>query len=64
MADACVGLSIGLKGLGDLAPLPPAQIALIVAVSAACCLTVNDAIKAALIRTLASGLRNRHQRPH
>ena len=50
-ADACVALLIGLKGLGDLAPLPPAQIGWIVAVSAVCCLTVNDAIKAVLIRS-------------
>lgn len=50
LADAVVGLTIGLFGLGELHPLSLSQMALIVAFSAACSLTVNDVIKARLIR--------------
>ena len=47
-ADAASGLAIGLLGLGELAPLPPAQVAFIVAGALACSLG-NDFVKTTLI---------------
>ncbi|HVZ19984.1 MAG TPA: plasma-membrane proton-efflux P-type ATPase [Vicinamibacterales bacterium] len=49
LADCAVGVSIGALGAGELAPLPPPLIALVVAYAAACCLTINDALKLALL---------------
>ncbi len=51
-ADALVGTAIGLFGLAELAPLPPAQIAFIAACAAACSLLPNDLVKSVLTERL------------
>jgi len=45
LADACVGLLIGLVGLAELRPLPLAQTGLIVGFSLVCSLGINDLFK-------------------
>lgn len=49
-ADALVGIALGLTGLAELRPLPPALTALIVGVALASCLGINDALKCLLLR--------------
>ncbi len=51
-ADACVGLAIGVYGLGDLAPLRPVQLAFIFGFALVFSLVVNDLLKVALMRSL------------
>jgi magnesium-transporting ATPase (P-type) len=48
-ADACLGVMIGLYGLGELRPLAPAQIAIIIMYALVCTLSVNDRAKLALL---------------
>ncbi len=50
LADALVGLLLGLTGLAELRPLPPMHTALIVGVALASCLGINDALKCVLLR--------------
>lgn len=52
VADAIVGVSIGLLGIADLRPLPLPLIVLIVVAAAVFVLGVNDMIKRALIARL------------
>ena len=47
--DFCVGVAIGTYGLGEMAPLPPARTALVVAYAAVCSLAVNDLVKRVLV---------------
>ena len=56
IADGLVGALIGTRGLGELAPLPVGQVALVIVYSALCALVVNDVAKRAII---ARGLRRR-----
>lgn len=44
-ADGCAGVVIGTLGLGEMAPLPPAQTAFIVVYALVCSLAVNDPLK-------------------
>ncbi len=53
-ADALVGLAIGVHGLGELEPLPPPLIALIVA-AALVCVLANDFVKTRLTRKMVTG---------
>ncbi len=48
-ADGCVGVVIGLTGLGELRPIPLAQTAFVFLYALACSLVVNDWIKARLL---------------
>jgi H+-transporting ATPase len=48
-ADGCVGLLIGARGLGELAPLPLAQTAWVVGYAFVCSLVVNDLVKLLLL---------------
>jgi H+-transporting ATPase len=48
-ADGCVGVLIGTRGLGELAPLPLAQTAFVVGYALVCSLAINDPVKWALI---------------
>ncbi|WP_296225627.1 HAD-IC family P-type ATPase [Ralstonia sp. UBA689] len=50
IADACVGLVIGLYGLGELQPLPASQVAFIAGYALVISLLVNDAVKRVLMR--------------
>jgi heme A synthase len=50
LADALMGLLLGLTGLAELRPLPPMHTALIVSVALAGCLGINDALKCFLLR--------------
>jgi hypothetical protein len=52
-ADACAGVAIGLVGLGELKPLPPAQTALVILYAVTFSLIVNDRVKVFLIARLA-----------
>jgi magnesium-transporting ATPase (P-type) len=52
-ADAAAGLAIAAFGLGELAPLPPALVALVLAWSSACAL-VNDFVKTRLMPKMAA----------
>jgi hypothetical protein len=52
-ADACVGVAIGLVGLGELKSLPPTQTALVILYALAFALIVNDRIKLFLLARLA-----------
>lgn len=54
-ADAFVAILIARFGLGELSPIPWSEIALIVGVSAICCLGVNDAAKVLFVRVSAFG---------
>jgi plasma-membrane proton-efflux P-type ATPase len=45
LADACIGMLIGLLGLAELRPLPPVQTALIFGFALVCSLGINDLIK-------------------
>ena len=49
LADACVGLFIGVHGLAELRPLPLAQTAVIVSYSLVCSLGINDLVKSRFI---------------
>jgi magnesium-transporting ATPase (P-type) len=49
LADACVGILIGLFGLADMKPLAPAQIGAVAAYAFVAGLLVNDVVKTALI---------------
>jgi hypothetical protein len=51
-ADGCVGVLIGTRGLGELAPLPLAQTAFVVGYALVCSLAINDPVKLALIAHL------------
>jgi magnesium-transporting ATPase (P-type) len=48
-ADACVGAVIGVRGLAELRPLPPGEMALIIGYALICSLLVNDLVKSILI---------------
>lgn len=48
-ADACAGVVVGVFGLGELAPLPPHAMLLVIASAFGCSLIVNDIIKTAFI---------------
>jgi len=50
LADALVGILLGLAGLAELRPLPPAHTALIVGFALVSCLGINDALKCQLLR--------------
>lgn len=52
LADAALGVLIGVIGFAELRPLPPAVTALIAFVASAFCLGINDAIKCAYFRRL------------
>jgi H+-transporting ATPase len=56
-ADALAGVLVGVLGLGELRPLPPAQSALILAVSGVLVLGPNDFIKAVLTRRAIERMR-------
>ncbi|MGE5336965.1 MAG: HAD-IC family P-type ATPase [Gemmatimonadota bacterium] len=59
-SDACVGLAIGLVGLGELSSMPLATTAVVIVYSMACGLIVNDRVKVALLaRRQAAGQRAR-----
>ena len=51
-ADAAAGLAIGWHGFGELAPLPPSVLAVVIGYTLVCALTINDWIKCALLRLL------------
>lgn len=54
LLDGCVGLLIGVFGLAELQPLPPAQIGLIVAFALVFALAFNDAVKVVWYRRYRS----------
>jgi H+-transporting ATPase len=56
-ADAFAGVLVGVFGLGELRPLPPAQSALILAVSGVLVLGPNDFIKVVLTRRAIERMR-------
>jgi hypothetical protein len=49
VADAAIGVLIGLLGLADMKPLVPGHVALVVAYAFVASLLVNDVIKTRLI---------------
>ena len=49
VADGCLGVAIGVYGLGELAPLPPVQTAIIAGFACLCSLFINDRVKLALL---------------
>jgi magnesium-transporting ATPase (P-type) len=49
VGSGCAGALIGTLGLGEMAPLPPAQTAFIVGYALVCSLAINDAVKLVLI---------------
>ncbi len=49
IANACVGVLIGIHGLSDLRPLPLWLTATIVIFAGTCSLTLNDRVKVALL---------------
>jgi P-type E1-E2 ATPase len=49
VADGCLGVAIGAYGLGELAPLPPVQTAIVIGFACLCSLVLNDRIKLALL---------------
>ena len=50
IADACAGALIGVYGLADMDPIPPAQSALIFGYALVCVLGINDLVKRLMIR--------------
>jgi H+-transporting ATPase len=48
-AEACAGVLVGTFGLGEMAPLPPFQLLVVIASAFGCSLIVNDMIKKAFI---------------
>jgi magnesium-transporting ATPase (P-type) len=48
-ADAGLGVAVGSFGLGELAPLPPVQTAVVIGFAFLCSLLVNDRVKLALL---------------
>ena len=48
-AEACAGVLVGTFGLGEMAPLPPFQLLVVIASAFGCSLIVNDMIKTAFI---------------
>jgi H+-transporting ATPase len=48
-ADGCAGLAVGAFGLAGLRPLPPEQIACVVACALVCVLGINDLVKVLLV---------------
>ncbi len=62
IADACVGVAIGALGLAELRPLPPGQMAFIIAYALVASLFVNDVVKSALLARLGTPL-HRPQSP-
>ncbi len=49
IADACVGVAIGLTGLGEMKPLPVEQTAIVIMFALACTLILNDRVKVLLL---------------
>lgn len=49
VADACVGVAIGIHGLAELQPLSPVQLAVIIIYALVCSLIGNDFIKTLLL---------------
>jgi len=55
LADAVLGVLIGLHGLADLSPIPPSETAVILGTAAICSLVLNDLVKTAWSKLAARG---------
>ena len=54
-AEACVGVAVGVFGLGELAPLQPLELLFVIATAFGCSLIINDFIKTAFIARFWQG---------